>query len=119
MVGIYVNKTKLILKERLNNYDWTSKKLELNPERTFSSFSSILENIFEESFPFKKSKPNKKKSPIKPWFTPAMLNSTNQIEKLTKKINMNPILINIANFKAYNAVNRSLVKKAKCNIFSR
>ena len=106
---------KANFKERLKNYDWTSIMLELNLERAFSSFSSLLEIIFEEIFPFKKSKPNRNKSPIKPLIYSSLAEFQESERKANKeKKNMNPTLINIA----YNAVYRSS-KKSQMYIFSR
>ena len=104
-------------KDKLRNYDWTSIMYEMNPEKAFSSFSLILDNIYEQSFPLKRFTPNKNKFPVNPWFTSALLNSRKEKEKLAKKKNTDPSLQNISNFKAYNTIYRLLVKKAKSNYF--
>ena len=85
-----------------------------DPVTAFSEFSST-NNIYEDSFPFIESKPNKNKNPINPWFTSALLLSR-KIKEITKKnLNLNPI--NKAAFRKYNSVYRSLVKKAKASYF--
>ena len=43
-----------------------------DPVTAFSEFSSISNNIYEDSFPLKESKPNKNKNPINHWFTSAL-----------------------------------------------
>ena len=55
----FSEQNKSSFKNKLLNHDWTSIMLELNPETAFSSFSSILEEHYEDSFPVKKTKPNK------------------------------------------------------------
>ena len=54
-----------------------------DPVTAFSEFSSSLNNIYEDSFPFIESKPKKNKNPINPWFTPALLVSR-KIKEITK-----------------------------------
>ena len=51
----------------------------------FSEFSNTLNNIYEESFPFIKYKPNKNKNYIKPWFTSALLVSRKKKENYLRK----------------------------------
>jgi len=55
-----------------------------DPVTAFSEFSSISNNIYEDSFPLKESKPNKNKNPINPWFTSILLLSR-KIKEITKK----------------------------------
>ena len=53
------NKSKFNEKLLLN--DWTHVMINEDSSTAFSEFSNILNNIYEESFPFIKYKPNKSK----------------------------------------------------------
>ena len=111
----FENKAKF--REKLQLNDWTSIMINEDPVTAFSEFSSTLKNIYEDSFPLIESKPNKTKIPINPWFTSALLVSRKNKEKLFKKKMLNPNPINIAAFRNYNSVYRSLIKKAKASYF--
>ena len=93
------NKTKF--KEKLLLNDWTHVMINEDPSTAFSEFSNTLNNIYEESFPFIKYKPNKNKNSVNPWFTSALLVSRKQKEKLFKKKILNPTKINIETFRKY------------------
>ena len=109
------NKAKF--KENLLLNDWTHVMINEDPSTAFSEFSTILNNIYEESFPFIKYKPNKNKNSINPWFTSALLVSRKQKEKLFKKKILNPTTNNIEAFRKYNSVYRTTIKKAKTSYF--
>ena len=51
------------------------------PFTAFSEFSSTLNNIYKDSFPYSQN-PSKNKNPINPWFTSALLVSRKNKEKL-------------------------------------
>ena len=59
------NKTKF--KEKLLFNDWTHVLINEDPSTASSEFSNTLNNIYEESFPFIKYKPNKNKNSVNPW----------------------------------------------------
>jgi len=106
-------KTIAIFKDNLNNVDWSSVNNQLNPSLAFNTFENTLSECFKKSFPLVKANLSKKKSPVEPWMTAAMLVSRKNKNKLESKSIKSPTPENINNYKNFKRVYRSILRKAK------
>ena len=104
-------------KDKLLDEDWTDIFTQKEPKDSFIAFETHIDNCFEKSFPIVKSKGEKDTKPIEPWMTKALLVSRKNKSKLAAKKIKNPSESNIANFKRYRTLYRSLLRKSKCRYY--
>ena len=105
------------LKDKLSQLSWDTIINENNPETSYKSFCNILSNNFDECFPEKNFKPNRKSHALNPWFSKGLLISRNTKNKLASKLISKPSNYIKEKYKFYNSIYTKLVRKAKLNYF--
>lgn len=111
-------KNILSFKETLRNYVWDDVLAEQNPETAFSMFSETMNTCFNNQFPLIKQNINRKSQPINKWMTAGLLTSRKRKHNLAKLRIKHPTVSNILNYKKFNNVYKSLIRKAKYNYYS-
>lgn len=86
---------------------------ENRPKHAFDNFFEILDGAVNKVLPETVTKVHKSNSPLNPWMTTGLLTSRKQKEKLASKKLRNPTLLNINNFKSFNKIYNSLIRKEK------
>ena len=82
---IYSDENKETFRKKATEIDWLPLLNDNNPESAFEFFDKKMGQCFEEAFPLKTLKVNKKTCPLKPWITKAILISRQTKEKLLRK----------------------------------
>ena len=73
-----------LFKEKLVQKDWLPNLNDFNPESAFSKFSAEIESNFENCFPFKIFKQDRRKTPLNEWMNRDLLELRKNKEKLFK-----------------------------------
>ena len=78
------NKNKAKFIESLATKEWSNITTETSPKKAFENFKNDLSKCHSSSFPLKEKKVNKQNRPIKPWFTPELIELRKKNQKLLK-----------------------------------
>ena len=76
------NKNKAKFIESLGTKEWSNITTETSPKKAFENFKNDLSKCHSSSFPLKEKKVNKQNRPIKPWFTPELIELRKKNQKL-------------------------------------
>ena len=104
--------------EQLSNIDWQQVIEENSTQIAFDKFLSILASKFNDSFPKKKRRPNKKTCKLQPFMTRGLLKSRLKKLKLLGKKQKTPTEANINEYNTYRNIYNRLIKEAKKHYYN-
>ena len=88
------------------------------PNKAYNTFVQLYMTAFDQSFPLRNVKANKKFIKRKPWMTPGLLNSSRTKAKLlTKKLNK-PNTLNIDKYRIYNNTYNTIKRSMKVQYYN-
>ena len=88
------------------------------PNLAYEEFISLYKSAFEQAFPLKTIRPNKKFTKREAWVTQGLLTSSrNKVKLLNKKL-VNPTEQNLTRYKIYNNIYNKLRRQLKINYYT-
>ena len=116
---IFSSTNKARFAESLQNADWAAcisdigNQNALSADISYQNFITKFSSIFEDSFPMRRFRLNRKRAPRKPWVTPGLAKSCSTKEKLYKKFTKNPSLENKLKYIAFRNKLNTLLRKSE------
>ena len=106
-----------LFKSQMSSISW-DHYVEMNDTQVaFDTFWSTFSELFEEIFPVKKVKVNRKKDKMEKWMTKGLLVSRKTKLRLRQKALEHPTLTFKSDYKTYRNLYNKLVRKAKENYY--
>jgi hypothetical protein len=106
-----------LFKTHMSSFSWNNIRGMTDVQIAFDSFWFVFSDFFEEIFPIKNVKINRKKQKIEKWMTKGLLVSRNTKLRLRKKSLEHPTLTYKSDYKTYRNLYNKLVRKAKENYY--